>query len=114
MALEPSRRSENQSQGEVLPPESIDWMRIAAASSLIAGGLLYVAGQRRAGIAAAATGTALAMIDQQDTAADLWRHLPGYVDQVQQMLDDVQSLVEDFTGKRDRLREVLGKVSNAI
>jgi hypothetical protein len=114
MALEPSRRSESHLQGEVLPPESIDWMRIAAASSLIAGGLLYVAGKRRAGIAAAATGTALAMIDQQDALRTLWRQLPGYLDQVQQMLDDVQSLAEDFTGKRDRLREVLGKVSNAI
>lgn len=114
MTLEPPRRNKSQSPGEVLPPDSIDWVRIAAASSLIAGGLLYIAGERRAGIAAAATGTALAMIDQQDVLRAWWRQLPGYVDQVQQMLDDVQTLVEDITGKRERLREVLGKVSNAI
>lgn len=114
MALEPSRKNESQSRGEVLPPDSIDWVRIAAASSLIAGGLLYIAGERRAGIAAAATGTALAMIDQQEVLRSWWRQLPGYVDQVQHMLDDVQTLVEDITGKRDRLREVIGKVSNAI
>ena len=114
MAFEPPRKIENQSPGEVLPPDSIDWLRIAAASSLIAGGLLYIAGERRAGIAAAATGTALAMIDQQDSLRAWWRQLPGYVDQVQHMLDDVQILVEDVTGKREQLREVLGKVSNAI
>jgi hypothetical protein len=114
MALEPPRNHESQSPGEVLPADSIDWIRIAAASSLIAGGLLYIAGQRRAGIAAAATGTALAMIDQQDALRAWWQQLPGYVDQVQHMLDDVQTLVEDITGKRERLREVLGKVSNAI
>jgi hypothetical protein len=114
MALEPPRKNRSQLPGEVLPPDSIDWVRIAAASSLIAGGLFYIAGERRAGIAAAATGTALAMIDQQEVLRSWWRQLPGYVDQIQHMLDDVQTLVEDITGKRDRLREVLGKVSNAI
>ncbi len=114
MALVPPSREDNQSPAEVLPPDSVDWVRIAAASTLIAGGLLYVAGERRAGMAAAATGTALAMVDQQELLRTWWRQLPGYVEQVQQMLEDVQSLVEDFTGKRDRLREVLGKVSNAI
>jgi uncharacterized protein YoxC len=54
------------------------------------------------------------MIDQQDTLRAWWRQLPGYVDQIQHMLDDVQALVEDITGQRERLREVLGKVSNAI
>ncbi len=114
MAFEPPPKYENEFPVEVLPPSSVDWVRIGAASSLIAGGLLYIAGERRAGIAAAATGTALAMIDQQDTLRAWWRQLPGYVDQIQHMLDDVQALVEDITGKRERLREVLGKVSNAI
>ena len=114
MAFEPPQKNENQSPFEVLPPNSVDWVRIAAASSLIAGGLLYIAGERRAGIAAAATGTALAVIDQQESLRAWWRQLPGYVDQIQHMLEDVQTLVEDITGKRERLREVLGKVSNAI
>lgn len=114
MDVVPPERNENESTMEILPPDSVDWLRIAAAGSLIAGGLLYVAGERRAGMAAAATGTALAMVDQQDLLRAWWRQLPGYVDQVQQMLDDVQNLVEDLTGKRDRLREVLGKVSTAI
>jgi len=113
MTLAPTPRKENDYPVDVLPPDSIDWVRIAACSTLIAGGLLYIAGQRRAGMAAAATGTALAMLDQQELLQTWWEQLPGYVDQVQQLLDDVQNLVEDFAGRREKLREAIGKVSSA-
>ncbi len=92
-----------------LQDDSTDWIKIAAGASLIAGGLLLLTGQRRAGMAAAATGTTLAMLDQQDLLRTWWGQLPGYVDQVQNMIGQVQSTVDDFTSKRESLRQVLTK-----
>ena len=92
-----------------LQDNSTDWIKIAAGASLIAGGLLLLTGKRRAGMAAAATGTTLAMLDQQDLLRTWWGQLPGYVDQVQSMIGQVQSTVEDFTTKRESLRQVLTK-----
>lgn len=92
-----------------LQDDSTDWIKIAAGASLIAGGILLLTGQRRAGMAAAATGTTLAMLDQQDLLRTWWGQLPGYVDQVQSMIGQVQSTVEDFTAKRESLRQVLTK-----
>ncbi len=85
--------------------DSVDWVKIAASSTLIAGGLLLLAGQRRAALAAAATGTTLAMLDQQEMLRAWWRQLPGYVEQVQGMIGQMQSTVEDFTAKRESLRQ---------
>ena len=87
--------------------DSTDWIKIAAGASLIAGGLLLLTGQRRAGMAAAATGTTLAMLDQQELLRTWWKQLPGYVDHVQDMIGQVQSRVEDFTARRESLRQVL-------
>lgn len=87
----------------------MDWVKIAAGSTLIAGGLLLLAGQRRAALAAAATGTTLAMLDQQEMLRAWWRQLPSYVDQVQDMIGQVQGTVDDFTAKRESLRQALTK-----
>ncbi len=46
--------------------DSINWVRFASAATLIAGGALLLGGKRRAGLLAAATGTALRSLDQQD------------------------------------------------
>lgn len=85
----------------------MDWVKIAASSTLIASGLLLLAGQRRAALAAAATGTTLAMLDQQEMLRSWWSQLPGYVEQVQDMIGQVQNTVEDFTAKRESLRQAL-------
>lgn len=114
MALAPVPRKENGSPVEpgFAPADSVDWVRIAASSALIAGGLLYLAGQRRAGMLAAATGTALAMLDQQELLRSWLKLLPGYIDQVEHLIDDVQSVVEEVDAKRRSLRQVLSKAAN--
>ncbi len=77
--------------------EAVDWIAWAAGGSLIAAGLLLLSGKRRAAMAAAAAGTSLAMLEQQDLLRSLWKQLPGYVDQVQQAISQVQNTVEDIT-----------------
>jgi hypothetical protein len=91
------------------PAESVDWVEIAAGGSLIVGGFLLLTGQRRAGMIAAASGTALALLSQQDTLSSWWRVLPGYVDQVQRMIGQVQGRVEAMAAKRESLQQVLVK-----
>ena len=89
--------------------DSMRWVRIAAACSLGAGGALLLSGRRREGLLAAATGTALALLDQQDTLKRWWLVLPGYIDEVQRLLNQTQSAVEEFSAQRQKLGSVLGR-----
>ena len=106
-ATAPRKDKNAQAGPRIQRDDSTDWIKIAAGASLIAGGILLLTGQRRAGMAAAATGTTLAMLDQQDLLRTWWGQLPGYVDQIQDMIGQVQSTVEDFTARRESLRQVL-------
>ena len=71
-----------------------DWTRVAAAGAIVTGGLLLLVGWRRTGMVTAAAGTALTMLDQQETIRSWWSVVPGYIDDVQRMLDQVESTVE--------------------
>jgi hypothetical protein len=61
---EKEARIERQSCGT----QGTSWALYAAGGSLLAGGLLLLTGNRRAGLVTAASGTALALLDQQDTS----------------------------------------------
>jgi hypothetical protein len=109
MALAPVPRRDKDTSFHVTDSQSdqVDWVRVAAGGALLAGGILILAGQKRAGMAAAATGTALAMLDEHEALRSWWRQLPGYVDQVQRVISQVQDAVEDIAEKRESLRRVL-------
>ena len=89
--------------------EPFDWVAVAACGSLLAGGLLLLAGKKRAGLAAAATGTALAMLDQEDTIRHWWDSLPNYLDRGHAMLDQAQEVVEKIADKGQSLRRALSR-----
>jgi hypothetical protein len=89
--------------------DSVSLVRIAAAGSLTAGGVLLVTGKRRAGLVAAASGTALAMLDQQETVRAWWNALPGYIAELQEMLARVQRALDSFTAQREKLHKTLNK-----
>jgi hypothetical protein len=86
-----------------------DWVGYAAAGTLAAGAILLLSGQRRAGLVAAASGTALAIIDQQEAVRSWWDALPGYITEIQDLLSQAQRMVENISAQRDRLREVIGR-----
>ena len=86
---------------------SVDWVKVAACGSLITGGLLLLTGQRRAGLVMAASGTALAMLDHEETLSRWWNALPGYVDRAQYMFEQVREVVDDITEKGEAMRRVL-------
>jgi hypothetical protein len=88
---------------------SVTWITIAAATTLAAGGALLVCGKPRAGLVATATGTALAMLDQQETVSLWWNALPNYLAEVQGLLARVQEAIDDISTQHERLHRALAK-----
>ena len=76
--------------------------------------LLLLSGQKRAGLVMAASGTALALLDHEETLRDWWEAMPGYVDRAQYMLEQVQDVVENVAEKGESLRRVLSRRSPSI
>lgn len=109
VATFPDRVNRSTRITEMREPDSFDWVKFAACGSLLAGGLLLLSGQKRAGLVMAASGTALALLDHEETLRSWWDAMPGYVDRAQTMLEQVQDVVEDITEKGESLRRVLSR-----
>jgi hypothetical protein len=110
MVVVPLAASENEFARPTAPvgiSDSRYWVRVAAAGSLAASGVLLMAGKRRAGLAVAATGTALVILDQQETVRRWWNHLPAYLEEVHSVLGRVQGAVEELAVQGERLRGIL-------
>jgi hypothetical protein len=89
--------------------EGTNWARIAAGGSLLASALLLLAGKRKTGLVTAAGGTALALLDQQETVKACWDALPGYIDNVQNLLGKVEESVSELESQRARIEKVLSR-----
>lgn len=85
------------------------WLRIAAGSSLVAGGILLLNGKHRAGLLATVTGTALAMLDQQEVVQAWWLALPSLIDDAERMLGQVDGVVQSLDQQREKLRTLVRK-----
>lgn len=111
MPVVPLRQQENDYEPELRASEAecMSWIGYAAGGTLIAGGLLLLAGQRRAGTVAAAAGAALALLDQKETLSAWWNALPGYIDDIQRLLDQVQGTVEEIAIQRNNLRRIMAR-----
>ena len=112
MAVGPMASSEQDSPRTAASCGNIDsryFMRVIAAGSLAASGVLLMSGKRRAGLVVAAVGTALSLIDQQEVVREYWNRLPGFLEEVQNVLTRVQGAVEELSAQNERLRTVLSK-----
>lgn len=89
--------------------EGTNWARIAAGAGLLAGGLLLLAGNRKAGLLTAGAGTALALLDQQETVKVWWDALPGQIDKVQDVLGRVEATVTELEEQHGRLNRIFAK-----
>jgi hypothetical protein len=89
--------------------ESVNWIRIAAATTLAASGALLITGNRRIGLLTAVTGAGMALLDQQDAVCAWWNALPGYLEEIDEMLGRAQNAVEDLSAQGQKLRRALGK-----
>jgi|GEM_PF-1964018 len=114
IATIPNRENKSPRVSEFPATAQVDWVNIAACGTLLAGGLLMLTGQKRAGLVMAASGTALALLDHEDTVRRWWDAMPEYVDRAQYMLEQVQDVVEDIAEKGENLRRVLSRRSPSI
>ncbi|WP_420236725.1 hypothetical protein ACOBR2_13950 [Telmatobacter bradus] len=89
---------------------SLPWTRIAAAGTLIASGGLLLSGRRKAGLLAATTGVSLALLDQQKNLQDWWRVLPGYISDVQRILDQAQDAIDDVSATREKVAQIIEQI----
>jgi hypothetical protein len=86
--------------------DSMNWAGFAAGGALLAGGLLMLTGNRKAGLVTAASGAALAILDQQETVKAWWEALPGYIDNVQNVLIQAEQTVAEVDAQRARLHRI--------
>jgi hypothetical protein len=100
-------------RSRVTQPAGSDWAYYAAGGALVAAGVLLVTGHRRAGLVAAAGGTALALASQQERLSVWWEALPGYIDSAQQLLNQVQSTLDAVEDQRSTLRRILAREQSA-
>jgi len=89
--------------------DSAYWVRVAAAGALATSGVLLMAGKRRAGLAVAAAGTTLTILDQQETVRAWWGRLPGYLEELQSILTRVQGAVDELSAQGERLRNIISR-----
>ncbi|MDR3754555.1 MAG: hypothetical protein P4K93_16905 [Terracidiphilus sp.] len=82
---------------------------MVGAGTLVASGVLLVAGRRRAGLLTALTGAALVMLDQQEVVSQWWNALPAYLEEMQGTLGRAQAAVDDLSVQGEKLRRMLGK-----
>jgi hypothetical protein len=87
--------------------DDVRWLRYAAAGTLAASGALLVTGHRKAGLIAAASGAALAMLDQKEAVRAWWNLLPGFLEEMHSTLGKAQTAVEDLSAQGEKLREML-------
>jgi len=85
------------------------WVGMIGAGTLVASGVLLVAGRRRAGLLTAMTGAALVMLDQQEVVSQWWNALPACLEEMQGTLGRAQAAVDDLSVQGEKLRRMLGR-----
>jgi hypothetical protein len=85
------------------------WTRAVAAASFVAGAYLLFTGRRKAALALAAGGAAVAVLENPDTAREIWDKFPGYLRAGQDFLVRAEDFVEDLAKKGEKFREALIK-----
>lgn len=89
-----------------ITPE-ITWTRAVAAGSLVASACLLFTGKRKAALAVAITGAAVAMLENPEAARELWQSIPGHLRTGQDFLMRAEEFVEDLAEKGNKFRTIL-------
>ncbi len=85
----------------------IPWNRTLAAGTLVTSACLLLSGRRKAAIAVAAAGTAVALLEDPDAVRKFWDSMPEYVQAGQKFLGRVEGFVAELADQGSSLRDVL-------
>lgn len=83
------------------------WTRSVAAGSLVVSALLLISGRRKSGIAVAAAGAAVAMLESPEAVREVWDSMPRFVRAGQDFLVRIEDFVEELNRQGIRLRKVV-------
>jgi hypothetical protein len=86
---------------------NIPWNRAVAAGTLITSACLLLSGKRKAAVAVAVAGTAVALLEDPDSVRKFWDGIPDYVQAGQKFLGRVEGFVEELAEQGTNLRSVL-------
>jgi hypothetical protein len=89
------------------PAATANITHFVAAGTLLAGGALIATGHRRAGVAVAAAGTAIALFQEQEAVKEWWQKLPGFLSDAQTLLDKIEGYLAEATIQGQRLQGIL-------
>ena len=85
------------------------WVRTVAAGSLVTGAVLLATGNRKAGLAVAAAGTAFALAEDPAGVKKVWNSLPEYLENGHSLLERFEKFVGELTTQGEKLRSVVEK-----
>lgn len=87
----------------------VPWTRGVAAASLIASAALLITGRRRAGLATAAAGATVALLENPDAVRDFWNSIPDYIHNGQDFLSRAEGLLDEVNRQSARVRDLLSR-----
>jgi hypothetical protein len=85
------------------------WTRAVAAGSLVAGAVLLFTGRRKAALAVAVAGTAVAVLEKPELVKEIWDNTPKYLRAGQDFLLRAEDVVGDLKAKGEKLKDMLSK-----
>ena len=93
--------------GSATPSKSTDWTHLLAAGTVVAGGALMIAGHKKAGLAVAAAGTALVLLEEPEVLDKWWKSLPAYLAEAQGFLDKIEGYLDEASAQGHRIQSIL-------
>jgi hypothetical protein len=87
----------------------VPWTRGVAAGSLLVGALLLVTGRRAAGLAMAAAGAGITLLENPEAVRKFWNSIPDYVHSGQDFLSRAEGVVDDLNRQCARLRSMMSR-----
>jgi hypothetical protein len=90
--------------------KEVPWKRAVAAASLVAGAYLLFTGRRKAALAVAVAGTAVAALEHPDLVKEIWDNTPKYLRAGQDFLLRAEDVVDDLKKKGEKLKGMLSDI----
>jgi len=90
--------------------KAVPWTRSLAAGTLLTSAILLVLGKRKAALAVAAAGGAVALIEDPDGVRKFWNDIPSYVQAGQKMLGRFEGLIEQVAEQGGQFKDVLRRL----
>lgn len=85
----------------------VPWTRSVAGGTLVVGAILLITGKRRSGLAVAAAGAAVTLLENPKAVKDAWDSMPRLVRASQDFLVRVEDFVDELNKQGIRIRKVL-------